>query len=379
MFEIKEKRFMFYVTLIHLIINIIPKKRIKINKEKVLVITFNNLGDIICDTPSIKNIKNSIEKPYIVCLVRKEAGKELLKYCPYIDEILVMPSSLDSWWEFFKFSYKISKYDFDKSIQLTRPFNKVKKSYVPYMANIEKRYGLIQESMFKYYKKGFTNFYIVSNKTDRITESLAIVKKAGYHIKERNTECWYIRPNNFKLDKKYIVINTGANFATKIWNWNNFVEVINEFNFSDFNIYLTGTRDEEKILKKIQNKCNKKVKMFYDISLNDLLYIIDNSSLVITNDTGPMHFAIALKTPVIAIFGPTPPQYAIGNVTNNDKITILRGQTNCNPYYCEFYKKMDNKKKEQYKNICFNNKNVCTDIIKPKEVTMEIKKMLNKH
>ncbi|MDR2779349.1 MAG: glycosyltransferase family 9 protein [Puniceicoccales bacterium] len=42
-------------------------------------------------------------------------------------------------------------------------------------------------------------------------------------------------------------------------------------------------------------------------SINDLIYLVQNSSLVIANDSAPIHLAAALSTPVIALFGPTDP------------------------------------------------------------------------
>ncbi len=40
-------------------------------------------------------------------------------------------------------------------------------------------------------------------------------------------------------------------------------------------------------------------------SLKDLVLIIDNAQCVISCDTGPMHLAVALRTNLIALFGPS--------------------------------------------------------------------------
>ena len=50
------------------------------------------------------------------------------------------------------------------------------------------------------------------------------------------------------------------------------------------------------------------IKVMPELSLDDLKYVISNSSLLIGNDTGPSHMSWALNIPSIVIFGPTPPE-----------------------------------------------------------------------
>jgi ADP-heptose:LPS heptosyltransferase len=44
------------------------------------------------------------------------------------------------------------------------------------------------------------------------------------------------------------------------------------------------------------------------VSLPEMVEWIRLSKLMVTNDTGPMHIAAALGTPVVALFGPTEPR-----------------------------------------------------------------------
>jgi heptosyltransferase-1 len=53
------------------------------------------------------------------------------------------------------------------------------------------------------------------------------------------------------------------------------------------------------------NKSNY-IKVMPFLSLDDLKFVILNSSLVIGNDTGPTHIAWGINIPSITIFGPTP-------------------------------------------------------------------------
>jgi heptosyltransferase-2 len=64
------------------------------------------------------------------------------------------------------------------------------------------------------------------------------------------------------------------------------------------------------------------------MSLGASKAIIRKANLLITNDTGPRHFAIAFDTPVITIFGPTEPEWTTGDYPLEK---IVRVDVDCGP------------------------------------------------
>jgi heptosyltransferase-2 len=65
-------------------------------------------------------------------------------------------------------------------------------------------------------------------------------------------------------------------------------------------------------------------------ALSELAALIQRSTISITNDSGPMHLAVALDRPVISIFGPTDPVW-IGPYRRGD--AVLRADLECSPCY----------------------------------------------
>jgi ADP-heptose:LPS heptosyltransferase len=65
-------------------------------------------------------------------------------------------------------------------------------------------------------------------------------------------------------------------------------------------------------------------------NLRELAYLCKRASVVISTDSGPMHLAAVLNTPVVALFGPTAP-WRTGPHGNNHR--VLRMELDCSPCF----------------------------------------------
>ncbi len=68
-------------------------------------------------------------------------------------------------------------------------------------------------------------------------------------------------------------------------------------------------------------------------TVRDLIAILANASVVVTGDSGPLHVAVAVGTPVVAIHGPTDPAVCGPIVTTPDRAIILGATLACRPCY----------------------------------------------
>ncbi len=88
--------------------------------------------------------------------------------------------------------------------------------------------------------------------------------------------------------------------------------------------------EEIEIVREIEAKMRHRPFALVDpvVPLDILMALIQSSSLVITNDTGPRHFAVACNKPVVVIMGPTDPRYTNLNL---EKTIVLRENLECSP------------------------------------------------
>jgi heptosyltransferase-1 len=117
---------------------------------------------------------------------------------------------------------------------------------------------------------------------------------------------------NWNLDAgRRVVIQPGARWLNKRWPVENYAALIREIAAEDHEVrfaVLGGDADREMGSAIARAEPGRCVDLTGRISLIEMVECIRLADLMITNDTGPMHVAAALRKPVIGIFGPTEPR-----------------------------------------------------------------------
>ncbi|MCM8765205.1 MAG: glycosyltransferase family 9 protein [Candidatus Omnitrophica bacterium] len=139
----------------------------------------------------------------------------------------------------------------------------------------------------------------------------------------------------------FIVLNPGAAFEKKRWDKDRFAEVARTIILKyGVKVVIVGSKNEIDLAREITAKIHDErvFNLVGKINLRQLACLLSESMLLITNDTGTMHLASAMKCPVIAIFGPgNPLRYGpIGT-----KSIVLHTGRNCFP--CRLEARCDKK------------------------------------
>ncbi len=113
------------------------------------------------------------------------------------------------------------------------------------------------------------------------------------------------------LPRPLVILSPGASYGpAKRWPASRFARLATLFQEkNDAAILITGSAEESGIASAIVSSLERKPSVLTgQTTLPQLLGLISLSSLFVSNDTGPMHLANALRIPVVAIFGPTNPE-----------------------------------------------------------------------
>lgn len=105
----------------------------------------------------------------------------------------------------------------------------------------------------------------------------------------------------------YVVIVPGARWWTKEWPVEHYVALAKKLVAEGTSVVLAGGPDDAPKGKAIAEQCTSPLvlDMTGKTSLRELAALIKDCSFYISADTGPLHFAAALKKPLVAMYGPT--------------------------------------------------------------------------
>jgi len=120
---------------------------------------------------------------------------------------------------------------------------------------------------------------------------------------------------NFELDKKFIIIHPGSGGSAKDLPAEKLIEFLKIFilEYDDYRIVLTGINNENELADRIilESGIEKRaVNLCGKLDLGELLILINECKLFISNSTGPIHIAGALNKKIIGFYPNEKPMHA---------------------------------------------------------------------
>lgn len=124
------------------------------------------------------------------------------------------------------------------------------------------------------------------------------------------------------------VLVPGTIWETKHWHVDGFAEAGRHLTTSGFAVAIAGTARDLPRSRAIASACPGAVDFCGKTSVAGLVELIRRASICVTNDSGSMHVAVAVGTPVVSVFGPTNPVW-IGPYRRPH--AVVRADVGCSP------------------------------------------------
>jgi len=308
--------------------------------KTIVISKYVGLGSIIQATPLIQTLRKKFPDANII-FATVNGNKVLLDHIPEINEVITISDK--NFFSVIGSSIKLllKLWRIKPQLFIDLEFHSNYSSIITTLSKSRNRLGFYKPD--KTYRKGIYNYLVPFNVDTSISLSYLqfshLVKCdkiiTGLKI-EVNNDNWAGIQKKINLNKsrQYIVVNPNASDLRleRRWPQEAYINVINSFleKNDHYILVLVGDKKEVEYVRAIESKLNKKENLINSagkLSLTELIELIANASLMLTNDTGPMHIAFATKTKTISLFGPcSPMQY--GGLENG--ITFYK-KVHCSP------------------------------------------------
>lgn len=280
--------------------------------KKILIIRTDRIGDVILSTPVIKNLRNAYPSSHIAFMVRPYT-RQIVEGNPNLNEIIVYDKNnkhkgiLSS----IKFCFSLRKKRFDIAFILN-PTSRA--NLITFFAGIPVRVGLNRKmGKFLSHKIEDTKH---EGKKHELEYTLDILREIGLEAFDTQT-CFPLKQSSEQrietllemLDIKnagFIAIHPWASCPSKRWPKEHFIELINLLKAKTGLTIIIIDEQKRKFLADAR-KQNAVIDLSEKLNLPDTASLLKRAKLFISNDSGPVHIAASLDTPVISIFGRNSP------------------------------------------------------------------------
>ncbi len=316
------------------------KKSFNTKFNKILVINLGGIGDVILSTPALRALREKYPDASISVLT-SPYGYEVAKYLPYIDEAFILCKNL-------KILLDLRMKKFDLAINMRTIASKMgalKMRLLLGVINPRLTAGRDTDGRGKFLDITIPETLIGKRCEAEYDIDLAaalgadaIDRKIDFPIdKDAATKvAGILKDRGISGDDIMIGIHPGGKLLHR-WGVENFSAVIKALRKEGtYKFVITGAAAEVELADKLKAASGPDViNLAGAMNLRETAALIKGARLFISNDTGLIHIAAALKTPLVAIFGP-------GDLARFDprhlspKAEVMYKKSDCAP--CNFVK-----------------------------------------
>ena len=308
------------------------------NFSRILIIKPSSLGDVVHAMPTVAALRRRFPSAKITWLVKRKWAA-VLEGNPHLDEVLALDLSPTGWPAAWR---AVRAGSFDAVVDLQ---GLLRSAVLGWISGASVRIG------FANGREGSPWFY-----TERVTVPSPPIHAVDRYLltaKYLGADPGEVKPSDFPLPHDaqaearvevllvaagiqaggmLVAMNPSARWDTKRWPPESFAAVGDRLQQDGAaRVALIGGRDERPLGEQVMRAMRTMpVDLIGRTTLKELIALLRRVRLLVTNDSGPMHLAAAVGTPVITLFGPTDPArtgpYGAGH-------TVLRSGVPCSPCF----------------------------------------------
>jgi len=281
--------------------------------RNVLIIKLRYIGDVLLATPAARAIKAARSDVRVTMMVNR-GTEDVLSGNPDLGEIMVLDKgSLAAQWRLIA---GLRRQRFDTVIDLT---DGDRSAFLSWISGAPVRIGFNDEHRWRgrCYTQVVQPVSGVQHRIDRDLEALKLISiQAGSKDlqfwltpEEENSADQLLDQLGIQQSQPIVILQPGARYWFKAWPPERFAELADRLTAQYGCQVLIGGSDQDiELAQQIRQMAKSSpVIMAGRTTIKQFAAIAKKSALFIGSDSGAMHIAAAVGTPVVALFGPSNP------------------------------------------------------------------------
>jgi lipopolysaccharide heptosyltransferase II len=293
--------------------------------RRILVIKLRAIGDVVLSTIVLKNVRSAFPESRIVFLT-EPASADVLRGNPSVNETLIYDRSTMSGWRLIR---AVRKEAFDLVIDL---FGNPRTALVTRLSGARHRVG------FRFRGRKYAYNIVVEPRGAQVHNTqfnLDALAAIGVPIVDR-TITFAVDPDDEQYVDAFLGrtfaegtllagINAGGGWYTKRWELEKYAALadalMDRYGLRPVLLWGPGQLAD---VERMRAMMKSEAFVPPATTLKQLGALLRRCAIIVTNDSGPLHIAAAVGTPVVGIYGPTNPvlQGPYGN-----QYTIVRNES----------------------------------------------------
>ena len=289
-----------------------PPEPVGSRPKRILVIRLDRIGDVVLSTPVVRALRQVYPESFIAMMVRP-ACREVVDGNPALNEVILYEKEgahrrvSDT----IRFARGLRRFRFDTALVL-HPTNR--SHWIPWFAGIPRRIGyerkcgwLLTHRVPHRKQEGSRHemdyalelLQVLGISPPRPEPEVPIRERARQRVEE------LLARSNIRVNQRLVAIHPSASCISKRWMPERFAEVADRLiSAQGVRICLIADGPDAIYAQRVAQAMQQPTLDFAGrLSIGELTALLERCALLISNDSGPVHLAAAVKTPVVDLFG----------------------------------------------------------------------------
>jgi heptosyltransferase-2 len=299
--------------------------------HRIVLVRFSSIGDILLTTPLIRALRTHHPDAWI-SYVTKVAFAPLLHANPRLNEIVAVDprtplADLGRRLRAARFTHRL---DLHRSLR-----SRMLRLLVPGRWQSYPKHRLARTTLIKTKKNVYRDRRPVAERYFDAARELGVQPDGGpleFFIGRAALEGAhrFLADQRVGADRALIAVVPGAQHATKRWPVRHWQHLVTRLTTGGMDVVVVGGRAEQSLCEEVAAAGGERAANAagrFDLAGSAALLKI--ARCAVAGDTGPMHLATAVGTPVVALYGPTVEPF--GFFPYRARATVLQRDLECRP------------------------------------------------